>query len=284
MTDKTVEKLLEQHGVPFRISGRDFVTNCFNTSHTDTNPSFRIDRITGVAHCFSCGHRLNIFTLYGQPSNNASVRTAKLKEKLRVLNVSTNGLKELEGSVPFNGTHRDISSQTLKQFGAFKTDKVYGMEDRIIFPIKDVRGKVTAYVGRHTKSDGNPRYQIHPTGAQIPLYPTKLEGKHYSIVLVEGLFDLLNVYDKGLKNVVCTFGVDGLTNHTAEKLLPFKAMGVSKIFIMYDGDNAGREAAAKLSPIIEEAGFIVEIVPMEEGTDPGNMVQDDVNSMITYTQ
>lgn len=284
MTNKTVEQLLVDHSIAYRISGKDFVTTCFNPDHNDNNPSFRIDRFTGIAHCFSCGYKTNIFKFYNVGSNNHSVRVAKLKEKLRVLNENTNGLPVLEGTIPFNGVHRGISSQTLKEFGAFKTTKVAGLEDRIIFPITDVRDKVTAYVGRHLLPNGEPRYKTHPSGCILQPYPSKFTDKPYSIVLVEGIFDLLNVWDKGLKNVVCTFGTDGLQNNTAEKLLPYKIAGVYKVFIMYDGDEPGQKAAEKLKPLIEEAGFQVEIINLPEDTDPGNLCQDDVNGIIEYTK
>lgn len=281
---KTVETLLIEHNIAYRNSGKDFVTTCFNLEHNDSNPSFRIDRFTGVAHCFSCGFKTNIFKFYGVSSNNASVRVAKLKEKLRVLNENTKGLEPLEGTIPFNGVHRNISSQTLRHFGAFKTDKVTGMEDRIIFPIKDVRDKVTAYVGRHLIHSNKVRYMTYPPNCILSLYPTRLAEKFHSIILVEGLFDMLNLWDKGIHNVVCTFGTDGLLNNTAEKLLPYKAAGVSKIFIMYDGDEPGQKAATKLLPLIEGCGFMVENIGLPEDTDPGDMDQELVNQMKEYTK
>lgn len=283
--DKTVEELLIQHEVPYRISGKDFVTSCFNPEHDDSNPSFRIDRFTGISHCFSCGWKLNIFKHYGVNSENASVRVAKLKEKLRLLAQTTNGLDMLEGAKPFNKVYRDISSQTYKEFDAFTTTKVSGMEDRVIFPIKDVRGKITSFVGRDTLGRGGAnRYKIHPPGATNTLFPTKLPSKFYSIILVEGLFDFLNLWDKGAKNVVCTFGVDGLKSNVSEKLMPFKVAGISKVFILYDGDDAGREAADIIKPLIEEAGFQVEIIPVPEDSDPGEMTQEDVNQIVEYTK
>ena len=60
MSDPVLD-LLKDKGVPFQISGKDYVTKCFNPEHDDTNPSFRIDRMTGIAHCFSCGFKTNIF-------------------------------------------------------------------------------------------------------------------------------------------------------------------------------------------------------------------------------
>jgi DNA primase len=95
---------------------------------------------------------------------------------------------------------------------------------------------------------------------------------------------MLNCYDKGLRNVICTFGTSKLLNETGQKLLSYKIMGVEKIFVLYDGDAAGREAAKKIKPLIETAGFLVEIIDLPEGQDPGVITQEDVNSLIEYTK
>jgi len=279
-----VLELLKDKNVAFSISGKDYVTKCFNPEHNDSNPSFRIDKLTGVAHCFSCGFKTNIFKYFGLLTNNISIRVVKLKEKLKALKESTSGLEPLEGAKPITQNFRGISTQTLKTFGAFDTDRVEQMIDRIVFPIIDVRGKTVCYVGRHTMSNGNPRYVNYPVGATIPLFPAKLTEHFRSIVLVEGIFDMLNCYDKGLQNVVCTFGTSKLLNETGQKLLSYKIMGVEKVFVLYDGDAAGREAAKKIKPLIEAVGFLVEIIDLPEGQDPGVITQEDVNSLIEYTK
>lgn len=279
-----VADLLKDKGIYFTISGKDYVTKCFNPEHTDTNPSFRIDRATGICHCFSCGFKTNIFKHFGLLTNNVSIRIVKLKAKLKALNESTNGLEELDGAIPITKSFRGVSPATLKEFGAFYTDRVDKMEDRIIFPIRDVRDKTVCYVGRHTMSNANPRYQNYPVGASLPLFPAKLNSRYRSIVLVEGLFDLLNCYDKGLQNVVCTFGTVKLLNEVAAKLFPYKVMGVEKIFILFDGDAPGREAAAKTKPLIEEAGFVCEIIDLPDEVDPGIMTVEDIESLIEYTK
>lgn len=278
-----VADLLTSKGVSFTPSGKDYLTKCFNPDHKDTNPSFRIHQVTGIAHCFSCGFKTNIFKFYGVITNNVSIRIAKLKEKLRVLQENTNGLEPLDGTKPYTIPFRGISTKTLKEFGAFKVDNPDTLVDRIIFPIIDVRGKVSVYVARHTLSNGNPRYVLHPPGAAIPLFPSSFDKKFRSMYIVEGIFDFLNLYDKGLHNVVCTFGTGGLLNNTAEKLLPYKVRGLEKIFILYDGDEAGRVAAAKIKPLIEESGFIAEIVNLPDNVDPGDLSQEDVDSLIGYS-
>ena len=283
MSDPVLD-LLKDKGIFFSISGKDYVTKCFNPEHSDSNPSFRIDRTSGIAHCFSCGFKTNIFKFYGLLTNNTSIRVAKLKDKLKALQISTEGLEPLDGTRPANSVFRGISTQTLKHFGAFETDKVDNMQDRIIFPIKDIRNKTICYVGRHTLSNGNPRYVNYPSGVTIPLFPTRFNKKYRTIILVEGIFDMLNCYDKGLHNVVCTFGTTKLLNDVPEKLLSFKVMGIEKIFVLYDGDAPGKEAARKIKPLIEESGFLCEIIDLPEGDDPAIISQDYIDSIKEYTK
>jgi DNA primase len=264
------------------VSGRDYLIKCLNPEHPDSNPSFRIDRISGIAHCFSCGFKTNIFKYYGVFSNPIPIKIAKLKEKLHDLKTWAVGLELPAGAAPYTKTFRGISLQTLKHFEAFYTHSVEKLADRIIFPIKDITGKTVVYVGRHTLSNGNPRYLNYPSKVQLPVFPPQVPAGHKSLVLVEGIFDMLNLYDKGLKNVTCTFGTNTLQADTKLKLLPFKAQGVSHIYILFDGDDAGRKAAEILKPIIEESEFIVEIIKLPNDTDPGDLDPIDVQSISEY--
>lgn len=283
MSDPVLE-LLQSKNVYYTPSGKDYLTKCFNPEHNDSNPSFRIDKVTGIAHCFSCGFKTNIFKFYGILTNNTSIKIAKLKEKLQALKEVNDGLEMIKGAKPLTSAFRGVSLATLKEFGAFYTDTDEELVDRVIFPIKDIRDKTTAYVGRHTMSSGNPRYMIRPSGAQVGLYPAKLPNHPRNIILVEGIFDLLNMWDKGAKNVVCVFGTSKLFNDTAAKLMPYKVMGVEKIFILFDGDEAGKTAATKTKPLIEECGFTVEVVNLPDGMDPGELDQEYVDSIIEYTR
>jgi DNA primase len=98
------------------------------------------------------------------------------------------------------------------------------------------------------------------------------------------VFDMLNLYDKGIKNAVCCFGTNTLQNTAKQKLLPFKAQGVTNIYILFDGDEAGEKAARQLKPVLEEDNFIVEIMKLPDGVDPGELDQSDVTSIKEYIQ
>lgn len=280
-----VEDLLKDKGIHYGISGKDFLIKCLNPEHDDSNPSCRVDRLDGKTHCFSCGFKTNIYKYFGVlTGNQIHVKTAKLKEKIKQLSIDTRGLEFPDQIVPYTHTFRGISKETLKKFEAFhlsiEDKEMRGFEDRIIFPIRDITDKIVMFLGRHTLSNGNPRYLNYPSGVQIPLFPCKV--KTHSLVLVEGIFDMLNCYDKGLTNVVCTFGTNTLQKDTKHKLLPYKTQGVHKVYIMFDGDDAGREAAKKLKPLIEECELEVEIIELENDTDPGELSEEYIHSIKEY--
>jgi len=281
MSDPVLD-ILNKNNLAFMVSGRDYLIKCLNPEHEDSNPSFRVDRVSGIAHCFSCGFKTNIFKYYGIFTNPVPLKILALKEKLAELKNFGLDLELPAGYTPYTKQFRGISPQTLKYFGAFYTNQVEKLQDRIIFPVKDITGKTVVFVGRHTLSNGNPRYLNYPSGVQLPVFPSHLPTGYKSMVIVEGIFDMLNLYDKGLHNVVCAFGTNTLQNNTKQKLLPFKAQGITHIYLMFDGDDAGQKAAHNLKPLIEDAGFIVELITLPDNVDPGELSQEDVDSTAEY--
>jgi len=281
MSDPVLE-LIQKNNLAFTVSGRDYLIGCLNPEHPDSNPSFRVDRISGVAHCFACGFKTNIFKYYGVFTNPVPIKIAKLKEKLQEIKAYSGSLEIPSGATPYTKSFRGISAKTLQYFNAFYTHQVEKLVDRIIFPITDVTGRTVVYVARHTLSNGNPRYLNYPSGVQMPMFPAQLPSAAKSLVIVEGIFDMLNLYDKGLTNVTCAFGTNTLQNNTVQKLLPFKAQGVTHIYLMFDGDEAGEKAMFTLKPLIEECGFIVENIVLPDGSDPGELSEEDVKSTIEY--
>lgn len=282
-----VANLLKEKGIPFNVSGHDYLIKCLNPEHDDSNPSCRVHKTTGAVHCFSCGFKSkSIFEYFGILSNHTFIKVAKLKEKLAQLKTNTTGLEVPPVAVPFTRSYRGISASTLQKFEAFyipgEGRYLKGFEDRIIFPIKDINGKIVMFLGRHTLSQGNPRYLNYPSGVSIPLFPPTVTKKYKSIVFVEGMFDFLNCYDKGLDNTICLFGTNSLQKDTKLKLLPYKMQGVSKIYLMLDGDTPGREAAKKLKPIIEQEEFECEIISLEDDQDPGELSQEYISSIREY--
>lgn len=283
MVDQVVD-LLNSEGITFVPSGRDYLIKCLNPEHQDNNPSLRIDKLTGIGHCFACNYRVNIFKHFNKVVNYQSIRVIQLQEKIASIKSSSIGLSLPKKFIPFTRSYRNISANTYKEFEAFESNSL--LENRIIFPMRDTTGKIVAFNGRHKESHIKPRYKIYPEHVTIPMFPGKITPVNNAIVLVEGIFDFLNLYDKGLKNALAILGTNALYSQhkglNKDKISILKLHGIQRIFIMFDGDEAGRRAASLLKPELEKINFITEIIDLPDDTDPGELSQEDIKSIIEY--
>lgn len=267
-----VEELLRDKKIPFTPKGRDFIVSCLSPDHPDKNPSMRIDQITGIYNCFSCGYKGNLFTLYGEAANELEQRRQKMKRLIEDKMQDTIGLSFPKSMVSYTGNWREIRPETYKHFEAFQSHEPDHI-GRIVFPIRDISGRIRAFVGRHTTGE-TPKYYFTPQKAKLPIYPPANPVKG-SIVLVEGIYDMLNLYDKGVRNASCIFG----TNNIGEKKLKLaKMQGVEHIFVFLDGDDAGQKAAEKIKVMCEEAGLQSTNVHLK-GKDPGELTESQVKKL-----
>jgi len=101
-------------------------------------------------------------------------------------------------------------------------------------------------------------------------------------MLVEGIFDALNLMDKGIPNVAATLGTNTFLSRKGinkEKVALLKLQGITKIIILFDGDTAGIKAAEELKPALEKENFFVQVIDLPENRDPGDLSQDEVNHL-----
>ena len=268
-----VEEILTKKSIEFRQQGQDYLVRCFNPEHEDRNPSMRIDKITGIFHCLSCGFKGNVFKHFGEKANQSEIRRQKLKQKILDKISESIGFNMPNSVSYYSGNWRNISKETYKHFEAFESHEGQFI-GRLVFPIKDLTGIIVAFVGRHMTANQNPKYLIYPPNAKMPLYPqvSPVQGR---IILVEGIFDMLNLHDKGLTNAVCSFGTRTVTR---DKLELLKMQGVLGIDIFFDADEAGQTASAKVAEMAEELGLIVRNIEIKEN-DPGSLTETAVRKL-----
>jgi len=270
------EDLLREKKIDYRISGQDAVISCLNPEHDDSNPSMRVDKVTGIFNCFSCGYKGNLFTYFGAPASPLEVRMHRIKEKVNKVKSETVGIQLPKDRVPWKGGGiRNISEETLAIWGAF-TWNVPQFENRIIFPIRDVRGKTVALIGRSLDDFNMNKYFIYPNGAEMPFCPAKVKPIQNRVILVEGIFDALNLWDKGLKNTVCTFGTQQVN---WVKLSLLKLQGVQGIDIIFDGDEAGVKAGEMAKGLAEQLEISARVVKLRDNIDPGNLTIPEINRL-----
>lgn len=270
------EELLREKKIEYRLSGKDALVSCLNPEHDDTNPSMRIDRITGIFNCFSCGYKGNLFTYFGAPASPLEVRMHRIKEKVNKVKSETVGIQLPKDRVKWKGGGiRNISEETLDIWDAF-TWNVPKFENRIIFPIRDIRGKTVALIGRSLDDFSQMKYYIYPNGVEMPFCPAKVKPIQNRVILVEGIFDALNLWDKGLKNTVCTFGTQQVN---WVKLSLLKLQGVQGLDIMFDGDEAGVKAAEQAKGLAEKLELSARVVKLRDNIDPGNLTKPEIERL-----
>ena len=269
-----VETLLQDKAIPYIPKGKDFVVRCLNPDHEDRNPSMRIDQTTGVFQCFSCEFKGNIFTFFGERADQSQLRRSYLKKKIEQKRSESVGLSFPKNFVPYLGNWRDIKPATYKKFEAFQHQD-NDFAGRINFPIRDISGKIIVFQGRHqTPLKNITKYKFTPQGAKIPFFPI-VKGIKNTVILVEGMFDMLNLHDKGLTNAVAMFGVK---NYNKAKLSMLKIQGIKYVDIFMDGDEAGQKVVENLKSECEKVGLSARNVHLQ-GTDPGALNQLQVDKL-----
>lgn len=267
-----VEELLIDKDIRYLPKGKDFAVRCLSPEHEDRNPSMRIDKISGIFNCFACGFKGNIFQLYGEKANYMQIKRELLKQKIRDKRADSIGLTMPKGFMPYVGNWRDISPETYKKFKAFQhANAPYA--SRIVFPITDISGRIVGFNGRHT-SGGVPKYMISPPGAKLPLFPAVTPIRS-TVILVEGIFDMLNLHDKGLTNAVCCFGTK---NVNEDKLRILKISGVTKIDIFFDGDEPGQKAAEAIKKLCGDADLVTRNIHIKD-RDPGSLTASHIANL-----
>ena len=268
-----VETLLQNKDIQYIPKGKDYVVRCLNPDHEDRNPSMKIDQITGIYQCFSCGFKGNVYNLFGERANQLQLRRDLFKKKLTEKRAESVGLSFPQNCLPYLGNWRDIKPETYRKFEAFQ-NQGKDFAGRINFPIRDISGKIVAFQGRHT-TNGLPKYKFSPPGARLPFFPI-VEFINSSVVLVEGMFDMLNLHDKGMTNAVCCFGTN---NFNETKLAMLAVQGAEYVDVFFDGDDAGQKASEQVVSMCEKVGLVARNIHLKD-TDPGALTQASVDKLM----
>ncbi len=149
--------------------------------------------------------------------------------------------------------------------------------DRIVFPIRDARGRTIGFGGR-TLGDGEPKYLNSPEtvlfhkGRELyGLYEARQALRQIDrLVVVEGYMDAVALARHGIHFAVATLGTATTGDHL-NRLFRL----TDNVFFAFDGDRAGRAAAWRAMenalPLLRE-GRQVRFVFLPEGDDPDSYV------------
>jgi len=146
---------------------------------------------------------------------------------------------------------------------------------RIIFPIRDIAGKVIAFGGR-VMDDSLPKYL---NSSETPLYSksntlycldmAKEFGRRQGyFIIVEGYLDAIACHQYGVRNAVATLGT-ALTEGHLRLMRRFS----DKLVLIFDPDPAGVKASLRGFDLFMTSGMKVNVVSLPDGDDPDTFLQ-----------
>ncbi|MCL2752378.1 MAG: DNA primase, partial [Firmicutes bacterium] len=145
---------------------------------------------------------------------------------------------------------------------------------RVVVPIIDVLGRVVAFGGRaldndpakYKNSNNNAVFNKSHSLFAVNLLKN-LKNIDY-ILLAEGYMDVIALHKAGYCNSVASMGTS-LTRDQARLLARF----CKDVYICYDGDSAGQDAALRGLSVLKDEGLSVRVVSLPDGLDPDDMIQ-----------
>ena len=148
---------------------------------------------------------------------------------------------------------------------------------RVMFPIRDVSGRLIAFGGRILDGEGakyvnSPESTLYSKRRNLYLLHTAKNSirERGRVILVEGYMDALRLHIHGYAEAVASLGT-ALTEEQAKLLKRFS----NNCYICYDSDAAGQDAAIKGMYTLQDYGLDVYVIELPEGKDPDDLLSSE---------
>lgn len=150
---------------------------------------------------------------------------------------------------------------------------------RVMFPIHSMSGRVLGFGGRILKNDKKAAKYLNSPESEIYHKSKVLYGiffakqaiaKEDRCYLVEGYTDVIQLYQRGIENVVSSSG----TALTPEQIRLINRL-TKNITVLFDGDAAGLRASLRGIDLILEQGMNVKVCTFPEGEDPDSFAKNN---------
>jgi DNA primase len=178
---------------------------------------------------------------------------------------------------------RGLTPQTVELFGLGFCGKGT-MSGRIVIPIHNKDGELVGYCGRWPGKppEDRPKYKL-PNGFKksaevFNLDRASQEEKGLPLIVVEGFFDVMRLWQLGFHRVVSIMGSS--LSVRQEAVLVAASEGRSGIILMLDEDEAGRMGRDKALLRLASKLF-VRVVPLpQEGAQPDHLTEGELHALL----
>jgi DNA primase len=146
---------------------------------------------------------------------------------------------------------------------------------RLMFPVEDLSGRIIAFGGRILGA-GEPKYLNSPE-SDIYVKGRNLYGLHRAreavrdrgyVIVVEGYFDLISLWNAGITHVVATLGTALTKEQTA-----LIGRYTKDVVALFDPDEAGRKALARSLELFLAGNLNARALVLPDGLDPDDYVR-----------
>lgn len=195
---------------------------------------------------------------------------------------------------------RGLDRETVDAFGVgyFKNPKGL-MAGRIAIPIHNEHGELVAYVGRwpakdehDTPPEGEGKYRLpggfHKSLVVFNLHRARESAQEHGLIVVEGFFDCMKIWQAGYHNVVALMGSS--MSDEQEQLIVGAAGPQGKATLMLDEDEAGRICRdGKVKDGAWEPGILqrlasrvyVKVIALgNEGMQPDKLSEETIRALL----
>ncbi|MFN0064614.1 MAG: DNA primase [Chlamydiales bacterium] len=201
--------------------------------------------------------------------------------------LSTDFIRRFEvGFAPANSTlffkameEKKIPKEVLFEAGLLSQDKQRPFfRERVTFPIRNPQGGVIGFSARKIREETFGGKYINTSETVLFKKSRLLFGLNYcrrriakerKAVLVEGQIDALQLIEAGLDLTVAALGTAFGEGHVQE----LKNLGVNRVYLLFDADEAGYAAASKTGDLFQKVGVEVIVGNLPPGTDPDSFVR-----------
>lgn len=165
-----------------------------------------------------------------------------------------------------------LSNQHVEGTPITEKDIFDRYQNRVMFPIHDIGGRVIGFGGRILGSDKKMAKYINSPQTDIYDKSKVLYGLWFAkksiqekdnVFLVEGYTDVISMHQSGIENVVASSG----TSLTVEQIKAIHRF-TNNITVLYDGDSAGEKASVRAIDLLLEEGMNVKVLMFPDNDDP----------------
>lgn len=251
-----MEKLLEYLKIKvIKQTSTEYITICpFHKNGQEKHPSFGVRKKDGLFNCFSCGAKGNMVHLVSALTGMNELEAIRFLERERIniiakelqdVNIphwierwhTVNGISVMNEAILelYHGYHPYLKTRGIVEEAMSEFEVGYDRwMDRVTFPVRNENSQLVGIIGRSVR-DTHPKYFFYdnfPKGGTLFGLDKVLD--YDTIIIVEGVVDVIWLWQNGIKNSVAIMG-----SMMTDKQASIIARRAERAVLWLDNDAAG---------------------------------------------